>query len=142
MPETKYRLVQNKMRMQRLKTGFNLVNHRTGRPDDELWRVATRAKISEDYGGLDPNGPKRKKGESNARRMLTIMASRLYRDTLIIAENAAIGKFPSLDPIQILKYDLKEKGLLMWETIKREKAIAARMKAEAESQKKRDEVSQ
>ena len=141
VPETKYSLVQNKMRMNRLKTGYHLVNHRTARYKDELWRVATRAKISKDYGGLDPNGPKKKADESDARRMLTIMASRLYHDTLVIAENAAIGKFPSLDPIEVLKYDLKEKGLMMRDTFRREREIAAKMKAEAEAQKEDQEGS-
>ena len=142
VPETKYKLVQNKMRADRLKTGYHLVNHRTARYHDELWRIATRAKISKEYGGLDANSSKKSKADSHARRMLTIMASRLYHDTLVIAENAAIGKFPSLDPIEILEFDLKEKGLMMRDTFRREREIVALMKVEAERQKADQEDSQ
>lgn len=142
IPETRYRLVQNKMRMDRLKAGIQLVLFRAEKPKDELWRIAARAKISREYGGLDPNGPKKNPDESDARRMLTIMASRLYHDTLVIAENAAIGKFPSLDPIKVMEFDLKEMGLMMRETFKREKAIKARIKAEAEREKGQDKESQ
>lgn len=142
IPETRYRLVQNKMRMDRIKAGLRLVLFRAAKPKDELWRTATRAKISKEYGGLDPNGPKKSPDDSDARRMLTIMASRLYHDTMVLSENAAIGKFPSLDPIEVLECDLKEKGIMMRETFKREKAIKARIKAEAERVKGQDEVSQ
>lgn len=135
VPVTKYSIIQNKMRMTRLRAGYALVLHRAARPEDELWRVATRAKISKEHSGLDPKSPKKSKADAQARRMLTIMASRLYHDSLIIAENAAIGKFPSLDPIDILAFDLKEKGLMMRETFKREREIIAKIKLEAEQNK-------
>ena len=138
-PPAKYKFVKNKMRMDRAKAGYHLVNYRAAKPDEELWRAATRARISKDHGHLDPNGSKKRAEDGHARRMLTIMASRLYRETLILAENAAIGKFPCLDPIDILKFDLRELGVRMRKTFATEKAIAARMKQEAETQKKAEQ---
>ena len=78
------------------------------RPDEALWRVATRAKISINHGRLDPNATKRDAKGADSRRLLTIMASRLMRDTLTIAENAAQGLFPSMDPSSVKSFDFVE----------------------------------
>ena len=88
----------NKMRYRRLLAGVLLVYHRAARPDDELWRIASRAKISPSH-VLDPKAQKKDAKSADARRLLTIMASRLWRDSLIVAENASLGRFPSLQPI-------------------------------------------
>ena len=77
------------------------------RPDEALWRVATRAKISINHGKLDPNAEKRDAKSADSRRLLTIMASRLMRDTLIIAENAAQGRFPTTDPSSVKSFDFE-----------------------------------
>lgn len=134
-PTTQYTLVKNKMRKDRLASGRQLVVQRAKKPDDELWRVAVRAKISQNHANLDADAPKKRSVDAHARRMLTIMASRLYRETLIIAENAAIGKFPSLDPIEVMPFDLNELYELLRATFEREKEIKARMKLEAEALK-------
>ena len=102
-----YPLEVNKMRYRRLLAGLRLVYMQAARPDEALWRVATRAKISINHGKLDPNAEKRDAKSADSRRLLTIMASRLMRDTLIIAENAAQGRFPTTDPSSVKSFDFE-----------------------------------
>ncbi len=45
------------------------------------------------------------------------MASRLIHDSLIIAENAATGIFPSLNPIDTTLFDAEKLGWRLKETI-------------------------
>jgi hypothetical protein len=106
-PKALYPLEINKMRYRRLLAGLRLVYMQAARPDEALWRVATRAKISINHGKLDPNAEKRDAKSADSRRLLTIMASRLMRDTLIIAENAAQGRFPTMDPSSVKTFDFE-----------------------------------
>ena len=106
-PKALYPLEVNKMRYRRLLAGLRLVYMQAARPDEALWRVATRAKISINHGKLDPNAEKRDAKSADSRRLLTIMASRLMRDTLIIAENAAQGRFPTTDPSSVKSFDFE-----------------------------------
>lgn len=106
-PNALYPLEINKMRYRRLLAGLRLVYMQAARPDEELWRVATRARISINHGTLNPNSDKKNAKDAESRRMLTIMASRLMRDTLIIAENAAQGRFPTMDPTSVKLFDFE-----------------------------------
>lgn len=109
-PKLLYPLEINKMRYRRLLAGLRLVYIQAASPDEELWRVATRARISVNHGKLDPNSDKKNAKDADSRRMLTIMASRLMRDTLIIAENAAQGRFPTMDPTNVKSFDFVDLG--------------------------------
>lgn len=109
-PKALYPLEINKMRYRRLLAGLRLVYMQAARPDEELWRVATRARISINHGKLDPNSDKKNAKDAESRRMLTIMASRLMRDTLIIAENAAQGRFPTMDQTSFKSFDFEALG--------------------------------
>jgi len=95
-PQATYMLENNKMRYRRLLAGLRLVYMRSARPNDALWRIATRAKISTTHNTLDPLAQRKEAKTADARRMLTIMASRLLHDVLVMSENAAQGIFPSL----------------------------------------------
>ena len=109
LPTPEYRLEENKMRYQRLLSGLRLIYMRAARPEDELWRSAARAKISKTH-SLNPKAPKKDANSAETRRMLTIMASRLAHDTLVVAENAACGRFPSTSPVSIPQFDYGELG--------------------------------
>jgi len=98
LPIAAYALEENKLREARLLACLRLIYKRSARPDEELWRAAARAKISETH-IVDPQAKKKDAKSAEARRMLTIMASRLSRDALMIAENAAAGKFPSMEVV-------------------------------------------
>jgi hypothetical protein len=128
VPEVTYPLESNKMRYRRLLAGVRLVYHRSARPDDELWRVASRARISHTH-QLDPAAQKKDVNNAEARRILTIMASRLLHDSMVVAENAAMGRFPSLTPIAFEKPDYEAMGKRLYAMRKWEKARRAEMKA-------------
>ncbi len=106
-PKATYPLEVNKLQYRRLLAGLRLVYMQAARPDEALWRVATRAKISNNHAKLDPNTKVKSAKDSDSRRMLTIMASRLMRDTLMIAENAAQGRFPTMDPSSVKSFDFE-----------------------------------
>jgi len=78
LPIAAYALEENKLREARLLACLRLVYKRSARPDEELWRAAARAKISETH-IVDPQAKKKDAKSAEARRMLTIMASRSWR---------------------------------------------------------------
>ena len=129
IPETLYQVENNKMQYRRLLAGLRLMYMRARRPHEDLWRIAARAKISHSHGRIDPNAPKKDLQNAQGRRMLTIMASRLIHDTLIIAENAATGIFPSLNPIDTTLFDAEKLGWRLKETIQWEKVRKAEIMA-------------
>jgi hypothetical protein len=59
--------------------------------------------------------------------MLTIMASRLLHDTLVVAENAAMGVFPSLAPINTDLFDAAKLKTQLADTMKWEKKRKAEL---------------
>jgi hypothetical protein len=117
-PKAIYTLENNKMRYRRLLAGLRLIYMQSAKPDEALWRIATRARISHSHGRLDPNAKKRDSKSAESRRMLTIMASRLIRDTLIISENAAQGLFPSLKGTSVQSFDSGDLRKLIYENNK------------------------
>jgi hypothetical protein len=127
-PKALYPLEVNKMRYRRLLAGLRLVYMQAARPDEALWRVATRAKISEKHTELDPNAKKKTVKDSDPRRILTIMASRLMRDTLIIAENAAQGQFPTMNPSSVKTFDFEALQKMIYENNLWEKTIKGQLK--------------
>jgi hypothetical protein len=129
LPIATYQVLNNKMQYRRLLAGLRLMYMRARRPDEELWRIATRAKISHSHGRLDPNGPKKDLKNAEGRKILTIMASRLLHDTLTIAENAATGIFPSLKPIDTQLFDAEKLGKQLKKTIVWEKRRKAEVTA-------------
>lgn len=132
LPEVAYPLEANKMRYQRLMDGVRLVYMRSAKPDEELWRVASRAKISRTH-ILDPSSPKKDARSAEARRMLTIMASRLLHDSITIAENAAMGIFPSTQSVRFEKPDFKAMGERLNAMVKWERARQAEIRQREKS---------
>lgn len=130
LPEASYKVQNNKMQYRRLLAGLRLMYMRARHPEEELWRIAARAKISHSHGRIDPNSAKKDVKDADARRMLTIMASRLLHDTLIIAENAATGVFPSLKPIDTQLFDAHKLGQRLNRTIQWEKKRKAEFMSE------------
>jgi hypothetical protein len=117
-PKTTYQLTKNKMQYRRLLGGLRLIYFQSAKPKDALWRSALRAKISHSHGMLDPNSKDKDRSLNDHKRVLTFMASRLIRDTLIISENAAQGLFPSLEVTTIQSFDGAELGKLIYENNK------------------------
>ena len=104
-PKTIYQLTKNKMQYRRLLGGLRLTYFQCYKPKDALWRVALRAKISHSHGKLDPDSKTKDRTLNSSKKVLTFMASRLMTDTLLIAENAAQGNFPSVDETTVKTFD-------------------------------------
>ena len=104
-PKTIYQLTKNKMQYRRLLGGLRLAYFQCYKPKDALWRVALRAKISHSHGKLDPDSKTKDRTLNSSKKVLTFMASRLMTDTLLIAENAAQGNFPSVDETTVKTFD-------------------------------------
>lgn len=121
LPVAAYEILNNKMQYRRLLSGIRLMYMRIWRPNEELWRIAARAKISHSHRHINPESPKKDLKNTEGRKMLTIMASRLLNDTLVIAENAATGMFPSLKPIDTKLFDAEILGKRLKENVKWEK---------------------
>jgi len=129
-PQATYMLENNKMRYRRLLAGLRLVYMRSARPNDALWRIATRAKISTTHNTLDPLAQRKEAKTADARRMLTIMASRLLHDVLVMSENAAQGIFPSLQATSVISFDYEAlanriKQNNQWEKTKKVELLAS-----------------
>jgi len=123
-------LENNKMRYRRLLAGLRLVYMRSARPNDALWRIATIAKISTTHNTLDPLAQRKEAKTADARRMLTIMASRLLHDVLVMSENAAQGIFPSLQATSVISFDYEAlanriKQNNQWEKTKKVELLAS-----------------
>ena len=104
-PKTIYQLTKNKMQYRRLLGGLRLTYFQCYKPKDALWRVALRAKISHSHGKLDPDSQTKDRTLNSSKKVLTFMASRLMTNTLLIAENAAQGNFPSVDETSVKSFD-------------------------------------
>lgn len=133
-PTPRYRLQENKLHQQRLLDGLRLVYFRAARPEEELWRVASRARISPTY-QLDPDLVKKSAADAEARRLLTIMASRLLRETMIVAENAAMGQFPSNAAVKVMPVEWAPLGKRLQLALKRDREQRAAL-AQAEREAK------
>lgn len=132
-PAPTYQLQANKMQMQRLVDGLRLVYFRAARPKEELWRVASRARISATH-QLDPDTPKKDVTNANSRRLLTIMASRLLRETLIVAEHAAMGRFPCNEPLAVAPVDYARLKKRLHLANRRDNARREELVAQAEAE--------
>lgn len=105
VPLPKYKLERNRIMDRRLELGLRLVSYRAIFHKEEFWRVAARAKISDTH-KVDPFAPKKSGDVLVGRRAITIMGLKLYNETLCIAENAAMGAFPSLAPLEPCSFEL------------------------------------
>lgn len=105
VPAPKYELEKNRIQDHRLQLGSDVAFFKMAFPGWEWWRVGARVEVSKKHRDLSPL--ERRKGAHNeeARRGLTLITSRLYKETMIIAENAATGRFPCLDPIKVAEAD-------------------------------------
>jgi hypothetical protein len=88
--------------------GLRLLWIRATKPKWELWRLGTYAKFSDSYSNiLDPNGPKKiiSPIDVDDRRAITKITFRALVKFQFMAENAARGKFPSSDPVEISEFE-------------------------------------
>ena len=92
-----YHMIRNKMREQTLVKARQVVWGRAARPKAKLFVIGNITNVSP-ANWSDPK-LKRDKVEANKRENMEILTSRHLNRAYLLAENAARGKFPSLDPL-------------------------------------------
>jgi hypothetical protein len=86
------------LRPQTLWKALACVYAKARHPDKELWRIGMLANTVERFKGkISPDGPRSLASQADQRRHLTLMVARLIITALLVAENAAIGVFPSME---------------------------------------------
>ena len=110
-PSTKIQFEINKIRLSSLHTRFQLVIAKAEFfqnkiKKEQLWKLAKYIGINSTKTKEIRLNSKKTSANLETRTYLSILASKHLSDALCIAENAARGKFPSLDPINSgLKFD-------------------------------------
>lgn len=126
-----FRLIRNKLRKQTVDNARKIVRARAALPSARLFVIGNRAKVSRAH--LATEGVPRS-ADRHMRRLNEIMTSRQLNRAYLLAENAARGKFPSLDPlapdIRRPKFDFKVlnseyKSYLRW--LEQQKAETAKL---------------
>ena len=92
-----YHMVRNKMREQTLIMAMRVLRARAARPKDKLFVIGNLTNVSPAH--WSDAKLKRDKVEANKRENMEILTSRHLHRAYLIAENAARGKFPSLEPL-------------------------------------------
>lgn len=91
-------LEQNKIREATLQMALRVLRARASYPDEKLYQTGNRTKVSPAL-WTDP-ARARKDGQDDKRRTMEIMTSRQLWRAYVLAENAARGRFPSLEPLK------------------------------------------
>lgn len=109
-----------------LMKGFGLLMFKAAFPQMEHWRLGVVAKLSDSYSpALDHMAPRAAKDaiEAGDRILMGKITYRALDKYLKIAENAARGKFPCSDPVDIPPFDWKQLNLEYNKTTKREEQM-------------------
>lgn len=88
--------------------GLRLLWFRAAKPNWELWRLGAKAQLSDSYSTmLDPSAPRKPKDaiEMDDRITMSKITFRAVHRFEHIVENAARGKFPCADPIEMTKFE-------------------------------------
>lgn len=101
----RYSVLVNKVRRQTLDDARRIARARAALPTKPLYVIGNRAKVASQY--VTPDSGKLLKAD-NRRKLMAIVTSRQLNRALIFSENAARGKFPSLDPVDAMDFDVME----------------------------------
>ena len=91
------KLIDNKIRERTLITAMQVLQARAAVPHEKLYRIGNHLRIAPRY-WTDPNRPRSDDQDVN-RRLMEIVTARQLKRAYLLAENAARGRFPSLDPL-------------------------------------------
>lgn len=92
----RWEIIRNKMRKSMIYKARQVLRSRASYPDEPLASIGERTRVSP-KNASESHG--KGKGASDARRLLQILTSRHLNRAYVLAENAARGRFPSLDPL-------------------------------------------
>ena len=99
LPDPQYPLIGKRIRPETYKGYLKVVRCRAEFPNWDLWQIGLKAELSRTYthqlGEVEHVTPTAK--NESARRSLDVMVNRAIARVKLLSENAARGKFPSLD---------------------------------------------
>ena len=95
IPEPKYKMSGEKKHFKVLKDYITLVNFRAHQPRMQLWIVGEKLNVNFHYADKLRKGNLNRGEEVEAKNTLTATVGRMQRQALLVAENAARGKYPS-----------------------------------------------
>ena len=92
-----FSILKNKIRRNTVESAYQVLRVRALHPDSPLFVIGNIAGVSPE----NETSPaiKRSHEDAQARRLMEILTSRQLHRALLLAENAALGMFPSLDPL-------------------------------------------
>lgn len=103
-----YSLSGQRVHLDPLRVGLRMLWLKAKEPNIAKWRLGIKAGVSDTYKHLDPNSKTLPPEQTEARRNLCISTNRSFRNALLIMENAARGRFPCTDKIDIEEMDFTE----------------------------------
>lgn len=137
MPQPLYKMTCQRLHVDPLIRGIQLLVNKAVDPKLALWRLGARVKLSKTYSQLDPTATKLTKDTEELRSNLTMLASRALRHAQLVMENAARGQFPShaeVDLTHIAWRDIsvRIRAFRKWEKTEEERLRAWYEKRQAE----------
>lgn len=128
------------MREQTLKVALRVLRARAALPNERLFVIGNKTNVSP--ANATSNFSQRARGEdSDKRKQMEILTSRHLHRAYLLAENAARGRFPTLDPLSDApnrpQFDYKQLQIQFKEYLKWGEAEKARLKSIAAKQSRR-----
>lgn len=96
-----YLMQGERIHLEPLKVGLRLLWLKSQTPDIRKWQLGLKASVSPKYSYLDPDIKNPSKEDKEAKRIIGITTDRALRRAIHVMENAARGRFPCKDPVEI-----------------------------------------
>ena len=106
--QPKIKLMGKRFHANAMYKGLRLLWFKSAKPKWELWRLGAKSQISDSYSKvLNPSSPRKPKDaiEMDDRIIMSKITFRALQRFELIAENAARGKFPCSEPIEMAEFN-------------------------------------
>jgi hypothetical protein len=135
------KLMHNKIRERTVAMAMRALQARASSPKAPLYRLGNHLGFAPHY-WTDPKRP-RGDNQDTKRRLMEIVTARQLRRAYVLAEHAARGRFPCLDPLPPdparPEFNYAEVGKLLWDYVTwGRKHVAALNARKAEKQRRRE----
>lgn len=109
--QPKIKLMGKRFHANAMYKGLRLLWFKAAKPKWELWRLGAKAELSDSYSKiLNPSAPRRTQDaiEMDDRIIMSKITFRALQRYELIAENAARGKFPCVEPVEKVNFNYPE----------------------------------
>lgn len=135
------KLIDNKIRERTVALAMRTLQARASSPKTPLYQVGNHLRLAPHY-WTDPERP-RSDDQDVKRRLMEIVTARQLRRAYLLAEHAARGRFPCLDPLPSdpnrPEFNYATVGKLLWDYVAWGRKHVAKLKArKAEKQRQRE----